>query len=391
MSRILLILGFSLALVQSATAQTPAETPVAVTVTETPVITPVTVPATPAYTSPESVAPISTPASATGVTPATVTDTSITASAATPTTDALKELSSRDAVILGLVEGLTEFLPISSTGHLIIASRALKLEDEKPLVDAQGNTIWYKKPSAKHPDGIPLTEKLATDTYVVVIQAGAIAAVVLIFWGRIMEILRGLVGQNTAGLRLLRNIVVACIPAAALGYTFGELIDKYLFSIEAVIVALVSGAVLMFVAERWRKQQPSSAHKGDPADLSIKQSFGIGLMQCLALWPGMSRSMVTMVGGYFNGLSPARSAEFSFLVGLPILTGAALLKSYKAGPAMISVLGIPSVLLGSCVAALSAAIAVKFLVNYLTRHGLGIFAIYRLALAAALFAWFVVG
>lgn len=181
------------------------------------------------------------------------------------------------------------------------------------------------------------------------------------------------------------------MPAVALGLSVGDLIDHYLFSIEAVVVALVSGAVLMVAAERWRKQQPGAgSSRLDPADMTVRQSLGIGLMQCLALWPGTSRSMVTMVGGYFVGLSPARSAEFSFLVGLPILTGAALLKGYKAGPAVIQVFGFPSVLLGSLVAALSAALAVKFLVGYLSRHGLGVFAIYRVALAAVLTAWFLV-
>jgi undecaprenyl-diphosphatase len=307
------------------------------------------------------------------------------------TAEPVAELSTRDAVILGLVEGITEFLPISSTGHLIIANHALGLESDAPLLDAEGNTLWHKPPSAKHPEGIPLTVKLAADTYVVVIQAGAIAAVVLIFWGRLTGILSGLMGRNSSGLRLLRNIIVACIPAVVLGFTVGDLIDRHLFSIEAVIVALVSGAVLMFAAERWRKQQPGTAtSRLDPSDLTIKQSFGIGLMQCLALWPGTSRSMVTMVGGYFAGLSPARSAEFSFLVGLPILCGAALLKSYKAGPAMISVFGVQSVLLGSLVAALSAALAVKFLVSYLSRNGLGVFAVYRIALATVLAAWFLV-
>ena len=301
----------------------------------------------------------------------------------------LAELSARDAIILGIVEGITEFLPISSTGHLIIANHALKLESEEPLHDAAGNPIWHKKPSAKHPEGVPLTIKLAADTFAVVIQAGAIAAVVLIFWGRLMGIVHGLLGRNTAGLRLLRNIIVACVPAVVLGLACGDLIDEYLFSIEAVVVALISGAVLMMVAERWRKQQPpATVGRLDPSDLTIRQSLGIGLMQCLALWPGMSRSMVTMVGGYFTGLSPARGAEFSFLVGLPILTGAALLKGYKAGPAMIEVFGTSPVVLGSLVAAISAAIAVKFLVSYLSRHGLGIFAIYRVALAALLIAWF---
>jgi undecaprenyl-diphosphatase len=307
------------------------------------------------------------------------------------TAEPVAELSTRDAVILGLVEGITEFLPVSSTGHLIIANHALELESETPLLDHEGNTLWYKPPSAKYPEGVPLTVKLAADTYTVVIQAGAIIAIVLIFWGRLTGILSGLMGRNSSGLRLLRNIVIACIPAVVLGLTVGSLIDRYLFSIEAVIVALVSGAVLMFAAEHWRKQQPSSTtSRLDPSDLTIPQSFGIGLMQCLALWPGTSRSMVTMVGGYFAGLSPARSAEFSFLVGLPILCGAALLKSYKAGPAMIAVFGVPSVLLGSLVAAVSAALAVKFLVNYLSRHGLAVFAVYRIALATLLAAWFLV-
>lgn len=311
--------------------------------------------------------------------------------AETPASKPAAELGARDAAILGLVEGVTEFLPVSSTGHLIIANHALNLESEEPLLDASGAVIWHKPPSSENPEGIPLTMKLAADTYAVVIQAGAIAAVVLIFWGRLMDILRGLAGKNSAGLRLLRNIVVACVPAVAIGLAAGDVIDEYLFSIEAVVVALVSGAVLMIAAERWRKLRPSaSTSRLDPADLSVTQSLGIGLMQCLALWPGMSRSMVTMVGGYFAGLSPARSAEFSFLVGLPILTGAALLKSYKAGPAMIAVFGAPSVVLGSLVAACSAALAVKFLVGYLSRHGLGVFAIYRLALAVVLAAWFLV-
>ena len=301
------------------------------------------------------------------------------------------ELRPRDAIILGLVEGITEFLPVSSTGHLIIASELLGLENEEPLLDSAGEPLWYKQPSAKNPEGEPLTLKLASDTYTVVIQAGAIVAVVLIYWGQLMGILRGLLGKNTAGLRLLRNIIVACIPAVALGLTFGKLIDKYLFSIETVVVGLISGAVLMFAAERWRKQQPSaSVGRLEPSDLSVRQALGIGFMQCLALWPGMSRSMVTMVGGYFCGLSPARSAEFSFLVGLPILSGAALLKSYKAGPAMIEVFGASSVILGSLVAACAAALAVKFLITYLSRHGLGVFAVYRLALAAVLCAWFLV-
>jgi undecaprenyl-diphosphatase len=298
---------------------------------------------------------------------------------------AARPLSIGDSIILGLVEGITEFLPVSSTGHLIIANHALGLESDAALHDNEGRPLWYKKPSAENPAGVPLTVKLAADTYIVVIQVGAIAAVVLIYWAQLMGILRGLGGQNAAGLRLLRNILLACVPAAVLGLLFGDWIDEHLFSPRAVILALVGGAVLMFAAERWRRRQTGAAvSRSDPADLTVKQSLGIGLMQCLALWPGTSRSMVTMVGGYFAGLSPARAAEFSFLVGLPTLAGAALLKGWKSGPAMIEVFGWPPVLTGTLVAAVSAALAVKFFVSYLTRHGLGIFAIYRLLLAGVL-------
>jgi undecaprenyl-diphosphatase len=294
-------------------------------------------------------------------------------------------LSLTDSIILGLVEGITEFLPVSSTGHLIIANHALGLEDETPIRDETGQLLWFKKPSEENPAGTPLTLKLAADTYAVVIQVGAIAAVVLIYWAQLMGILRGLTGKNAAGLRLLRNIILAVFPCAIAGLSLGDWIDENLFSVQAVIVALISGAVLMFAAERWRRQQTGTTpSRREPSELTAKQSLGIGLMQCLALWPGTSRSMVTMVGGYFAGLSPAKAAEFSFLVGLPTLAGAAFLKGYKAGPAMIQVFGWPHVITGTLVAALSAAVAVKFLVGYLTRHGLGVFAVYRLIMAALL-------
>lgn len=301
------------------------------------------------------------------------------------------ELSVRDAIILGLVEGITEFLPISSTGHLIIAARALELESTEPLRDENGNLRWYKKPNAENPDGIPLTLKLAADTYVVVIQAGAIAAVTLLYWMQIAGMLRGLVGKNAAGVRLLRNVILAFTPVAVAGLLLNKWIDKHLFSIGAVVVALVSGAVLMLAAERWRKQREQvRAPRKEPADLSWKEALGIGVMQCFALWPGTSRSMVTMVGGYFCGLAPAKAAEFSFLVGLPVLGGAAVYKGAKAGPAMIEVFGWPNVLLGGAVAAVSAALAVRFLVKYLSRHGLGVFAVYRIVLAGVLAAWFLI-
>lgn len=296
-------------------------------------------------------------------------------------------LSVGDAITLGVVEGVTEFLPISSTGHLIIANRMLGLESTTPLVGDDGEALWYRRPGPSRPEGVPLTLKLAADTYAVVIQAGAIAAVVLLYWPRFVGMLLGLFGRSSAGVRLLRNVILAFLPAAFLGFLLHDLIDRHLFSLEAVIAALVGGAFLMLWAEHWRKRNSGIGFaKTDPADLSPRKALGIGLAQCLALWPGTSRSMVTIIGGYLAGLPPARAAEFSFLVGLPTLAGAAVYKSFRSGPAMIEVFGWSSVLLGAAVAAVSAALAVKFLVAFLNRHGLAVFAYYRLLLAAVLAA-----
>jgi undecaprenyl-diphosphatase len=295
------------------------------------------------------------------------------------------ELSVRDAIVLGLVEGLTEFLPISSTGHLIITTHLLGLESSKPLTNAAGEPLWHKRPTPGNPAGEPLTLKLAADTYIVVIQVGAILAVLLLYSGQVRHMLRGLLGRDSAGLRLFRNLLCAFVPVAVVGLLASSWIERHLFSIGTVILALIFGSLLMLYAEYRRRRLTGIGREvRDPADLYATQALAIGFIQCLALWPGMSRSMVTIVGGYFAGLSPARAAEFSFLVGLPVLAGAAVLKSWRSGPAMIEVFGWGNVLLGILVAAISAAVAVKFLVAFLSRQGLGAFAVYRLVLAAAL-------
>lgn len=297
-------------------------------------------------------------------------------------------LSKTDAVILGLVEGITEFLPISSTGHLIITNHALGLDAEAQLRDDDGTLLWAEAPSAENPAGTPLTLKLAADTYIVVIQVGAIAAIVLIFWPSLFGILKGLAGQDREGLLLLRNIALAFFPVVIVGLAIDDWIDANLFSIGTVIAALVVGAGFMLFAERWRKRSPAlQASTKRPCDLTPREAVQIGFVQCFALWPGMSRSMVTMVGGYFCGLAPARAAEFSFLVGLPVLGGAAVYKGWQAGAAMITVFGWPEMLIGGLVAAVSAGAAVRFLVSYLQKFGLGAFAIYRLLLAIVLAFW----
>ncbi|EIP97533.1 putative bacitracin resistance protein [Opitutaceae bacterium TAV1] len=328
-----------------------------------------------------SCAALATPDDAAASDPATPARTEIVRASDPP--DAL------DAIVLGIVEGVTEYLPVSSTGHLVIANHFLDLESTVPLYDGEGQMLWAKKPSPKHPEGEPLTIKAAADAYAVIIQAGAIAAVGLIYWRRLLQIARGLFGNSPDGVRLLRNIVLACIPPGLAGLLLGDFIDSHLFSIRTVAWALVAGSVLMVAAEWWRKRQPRRIVEYTGEDLKAGQALFIGFAQCLALWPGMSRSMVTMVAGYFTGMRPARSAEFSFLAGFALLSAAALYKSWKAGPAVIEVFGWSNTLLGMLVATIAAVIAIKGFVGYLSRHGLGIFAIYRLALAAVLFVWFV--
>jgi undecaprenyl-diphosphatase len=295
------------------------------------------------------------------------------------------ELKVSDAIILGVVEGVTEYLPVSSTGHLIIATHFLGLESERPLVGPDGRPLWYRPPSAKHPAGIPLTTKLAADTYTIVIQFGAIAAVALLYWRQFLAMLNGLRGRDPAGLRLLRNLLIAFFPAAVFGLLVHTWIDEHLFSIGAVIAAQAAGAGLILWAERYRRRSAALA-KATTDDLSARQSLNIGLLQCAALWPGTSRSMMTIVGGYLAHLDPRRAAEFSFLLGFVTLTAATMFKSYQSGAAMIQVFGWAHVLLGCVVATVAAALAVRFLVNWLSRHGMAAFAYYRLAFAAVLAA-----
>ena len=296
-----------------------------------------------------------------------------------------RELSVGDAVLLGVVEGVTEYLPVSSTGHLIIATHLLGLESPTPLAGRDGQPLWYKRPSTRQPAGVPLTTGLAADTFTIVIQFGAIAAVAQLYWRQLLAMLNGLRGRDPAGRRLLRNLLIAFLPSAAAGLVLGEWIGTHLFSIGTVIAAQVAGAGFILWAEWCRRRRDALHPAATPAtELTPRQALNIGLLQCVALWPGTSRSMMTIVGGYLAGFDPRHSAEFSFLLGLVTLSAATVYKSYASGAAMIQVFGWPHVLLGCAVAAVTAALAVRFLVNWLSRHGMEAFAWYRLAFAAVL-------
>jgi undecaprenyl-diphosphatase len=277
------------------------------------------------------------------------------------------QLGWREATILGLVEGITEFLPVSSTGHLLLANEWLGLNGTESPGTSDG----------------AISAKEAADAYAIIIQAGAILAVLVLYWRRILQIALGVLGLSPNGRLLARNLLVAFLPAAVLGLLLNDWIESVLFGPLPIAIALVLGSMLMFGVESWRRQQIDGEDDFiDLHTLGIRQCLLIGLLQCVAMWPGMSRSMMTIVGGYLAGLRPARAAEFSFLLGWVTLTAAAGYKAVSTGPALLGRIDVGPLLLGLTVAFVSAALAVKWLVHYLTRHGLAIFAWYRLLLAA---------
>jgi undecaprenyl-diphosphatase len=266
------------------------------------------------------------------------------------------------AVLLGLVEGITEYLPISSTGHLILTSALLGLHT---------------------PD-----QSAAVAAFEIVIQGGAILAVLGLYWQRVLQVGAGLAGRDPLGLRLLGNLALAFLPAALLGPLLDDTIEEHLFHAGPVLAALFLGGVWMIWLDRRRAPEA-----GAPLDsLGWQQALGIGLFQCAAMWPGTSRSMMTIAGGVLLGLRAREAAEFSFLLGIPTLGGACVYKlaknllaaSSQGTPNLFEQLGPASVALGVAVAALSAAVAVRWLVSFLQRHGLAPFGWYRIALALVL-------
>jgi undecaprenyl-diphosphatase len=267
-----------------------------------------------------------------------------------------------DAVILGGVEGVTEYLPVSSTGHLILAEHLLGLDDTP-------------------------AEKAAVDAYCIAIQIGAIAAVALLYWNDIQLMILGLMGKSREGFRLGLNLVIAFIPAAILGFLLGGWIEAHLFGPWPVAIALALGAPLMLGVEAWRKKrlaklgnQPEiQLHELSPAKAAL-----VGILQCVAMWPGTSRSMMTITGGYIVGLTPEKSARFSFLLGLITLTAATGYTILKHGREMAACLSAGPVLVGVIVAAVTAALSVKWLVGFLSRRGLSLFAYYRLVISTVI-------
>jgi len=264
------------------------------------------------------------------------------------------------AAILGLVEGITEYLPISSTGHLVLTGHLLGLDEPEDL-------------------------KQAVDAFLIAIQGGAILAVLGLYRDRVVQMIRGLLGRDPAGRRLVGLLLVAFAPAAVLGPILNDAIEAWLFHPAPVIAALSLGGVAMIAIGRHERRDARVVD-----DLTWRGALVIGLAQCLSMWPGVSRSGATIVAGVLAGLRRRDAAEFSFLLGLPTLGGACVYrvaKSAMAGDQSLFEFGWLALGIGFGVATVSAAIAVKWLVSWLNRRGLAVFGWYRIGLAVVYGVW----
>lgn len=269
-----------------------------------------------------------------------------------------------EAIILGVVEGITEYLPVSSTGHLLVVQNLLGIGTE----DAES---WA-----------------AANAYAICIQAGAIVAVLGLYWQRVKQGVRGMLGPigigkgDEDGLRLFINLCIAFAPAAVIGVLFAEPIEEHLFTAWTIVIAWAVGGVAILAVAYWKRGKSGDEHEGKGIDaMTTRMAFAIGLIQCVAMMPGTSRSLVTIVGGVLVGLSIGAAVEFSFLLGVVTLLAATVYKAREAGPEMLEAYGWMPMLIGSAAAWLSAVIAIKWMVNYLKKHGMRVFGVYRIAIA----------
>jgi undecaprenyl-diphosphatase len=259
-------------------------------------------------------------------------------------------ISTWQSIVLGIVEGLTEYLPVSSTGHLILAERAMGME-----------------------------KSTALDAYTICIQAGAILAVLGLYFSRVKDMTLGVLGRNPAGLKLTINAFVAFLPAAVVGLLFKKKIDEHLMHLWPVTIAWLIGGVAILAVE-WFKPAQRKAGMGIE-DMTMQMALIIGLIQCVSMWPGTSRSLVTIVAGVLVGLRLVAAVEFSFILGLITLSAATAYDALKHGHDMVNSFGWPVLIAGLIAAWLSATIAVKWMVGFLQKRSFAVFGYYRIALS----------
>ncbi len=267
-----------------------------------------------------------------------------------------------EAVILGLVEGLTEFLPVSSTGHLILTQRILGMSQSDASAEAAG-------------------------AYAICIQAGAILAVACLYFRRLRQVAAGVLGADAQGRTLGINLGLAFLPAAVVGLTAEGWIKRHLFGggtwgLWPVIGAWFVGGLGILLMTRWIE-----THRSRPRmpleSATARMALCIGLAQSLALWPGISRSLATLLGGLWVGLSIPAAVEFSFLLGLITLGASTAYDAFRSGALIVSQYGWFTPLLGMVTALLSALLAIRWMLRYLQRHPLTVFGYYRILLALA--------
>jgi len=266
------------------------------------------------------------------------------------------------AIILGLVEGLTEFIPVSSTGHLLLAKEALGLGDEP----------W--------------------NTFIVMIQLGAILAVVAVYFVRLWKVLLGLPGKDPAARRFAISVLLAFFPSALLGLLFHDFIKDVLFNTTIVCVMLIVGGIALFLLERWSDAGTLGLKRRvvdgevvleqrelteDAMRFSWKTALGVGLWQCLSIIPGVSRSGATIVGGLLLGVSKKAAAEFSFFLAIPTMVGAFALDFWDSRDLITGDVA-SLIAIGFVVSFISGLFVVRTLVDFVGRYGFAPFSVWRI-------------
>lgn len=244
------------------------------------------------------------------------------------------------AILIAIVEGITEFLPISSTGHMIIAQKLLGMEST-PFVKA----------------------------FTVNIQFGAILSVLVLYWKRFL-----------VGVPFYVKLFIAFVPAAIIGFLFGDAIDSLLENVTVVAIALLLGGIILLRIDTWLNTDTER-------EINNSRAFGIGLFQCIALIPGVSRSAATIIGGMAQGLTRKQAAEFSFFLAVPTMAAASgykLLKGWTETPEIFTTSNLATLALGNAVAFVVAMLAIRFLIGWLTKHGFKAFGWYRIGLGLLL-------
>ncbi|MDF2496136.1 undecaprenyl-diphosphate phosphatase [Sphingomonas sp.] len=248
------------------------------------------------------------------------------------------------AILLGIVEGVTEFLPVSSTGHLVLATELLGYDPQRWAV------------------------------FNIAIQPGAILAIVVLYWRTFMAVLKGLMRGEPHSIAFVRNLLIAFVPAVALGLAFNDQIEALLENAVVVAWALIIGGVAILIVERLAKTREVGGISG----VSMSQSVKIGLVQCMAMIPGVSRSGATIMGAMAFGIDRRTAAEFSFFLALPTLTGATVLQLVKHRDA-ITANDVQLIGVGALVSFVVALVVVKAFMAVVTKHGFAPFAWYRIA------------